>query len=381
MGGAGGDGGVGIAASAPSVDIELRKTLSLRGIMTTVNSLTVEYAAIDPAGAFSMLFLEAAPVIYAEGEDWEDKVIRVQVNPDDSRATIHGLNPGTQYVVSLGYNTYESDQDYIVDAVKVQTADIATRIRVDKLTSERVYFNLMLDPDYVIDSGRIVLLADGLEADFADINIAAAISAEGWSSSLSYESGATLELKLVDVNYDGVQISLEKANIYIKNTTDSVVGGEAGGNKVGKSSKSKPDYEDEDEEEDLDEEDLDEEVDEEEAEDDGDTTDDSEKPTGDPDEPGEPNGNDDATEGGTTGSDDDDDGTVNDDPDDIDKTGKDEDEEDGETEDDGDTTDDSEKPTGNPDGPGEPNGNDDSTEGGTTGSDGDEPTDSGNIDG
>ena len=89
------------------------------------------------------------------------------------------LNPGTQYVVSLGYNTYESDQDYIVDAVKVQTADIATRIRVDKLTSERVYFNLMLDPDYVIDSGRIVLLADGLEADFADINIAAAISAEG----------------------------------------------------------------------------------------------------------------------------------------------------------------------------------------------------------
>lgn len=341
MGGAGGDGGVGIAASAPSVDIELRKTLSLRGIMTTVNSLTVEYAAIDPAGAFSMLFLEAAPVIYAEGEDWEDKVIRVQVNPDDSRATIHGLNPGTQYVVSLGYNTYESDQDYIVDAVKVQTADIATRIRVDKLTSERVYFNLMLDPDYVIDSGRIVLLADGLKADFADINIAAAISAEGWSSSLSYESGATLELKLVDVNYDGVQISLEKANIYIKNTTDSVVGGEAGGNKVGKSSKSKPDYEDEDEEEDLDEEDLDEEVDEEEAEDDGDTTDDSEKPTGDPDEPGEPKGNDDATEGGTTGSDDDD-GTVNDDPDDIDKTGKDEDEEDGETEDDGDTTDDSE---------------------------------------
>ena len=34
-----------------------------------------------------------------------------------------------------------------------------------------------------------------------------------------------------------------------------------------------------------------------------------------------------------------------------------------------------------PDGPGEPKGKDDSTEGGTTGSDGDEPTDSGNIDG
>ena len=34
---------------------------------------------------------KAAPVIYAEGEDTRKKVIRVQVNPDDSRATIHGL--------------------------------------------------------------------------------------------------------------------------------------------------------------------------------------------------------------------------------------------------------------------------------------------------
>ncbi len=222
-GGAGGAGGVGIAGGGNSADFDFRKTLSLRGIMTRVNSLSVEYAVIDPAGTFSMVFLEAAPTVYTTDSNKEDQIVRVQVNVDDSKATIYGLNPGTSYTVSLGYRTYESEEDYVVDVVKVQTADIATRIRVDRLMCDKVAFNLKLDSDYVIDSGRIVLLADGTEVDTVEIDVAAAISSEGWSSTLGYSSATTLELRLEDIEYDGEPISLENATVTIKNTTDSVV--------------------------------------------------------------------------------------------------------------------------------------------------------------
>jgi hypothetical protein len=124
-----------------------------------------------------------------------------------------------------------------VDVVKVQTADIATRIRVERLTSDKVDFNLKLDSDYVIDKGCIVLLADGTEADRVDIDVAAAISSEGWSSTLGYSSGTTLELlelRLEDIEYDGEPISLENANVIIKKTTASVVNIDESINDTGK---------------------------------------------------------------------------------------------------------------------------------------------------
>jgi hypothetical protein len=221
LGGAGGSGGMGVAGVNTAADFEFRKALSLRGIMTGVNSLSVEYSAIDLAGEFSTVFLEAAPTVYTDLAEKENQTVRVQINTEDSRATVYGLNPGTSYIVSLGYCTYESTEDYIVDVVKVQTADIATILQAVRLTRDEVYFNFKLDSDYVIDGGRIVLLADGSEVDTATINVAAAISSAGWSSSLKYSSGATLELRLMDIEYEGRPISLENANVIIKNTTAS----------------------------------------------------------------------------------------------------------------------------------------------------------------
>jgi|GEM_PF-845944 hypothetical protein len=222
-GGAGGAGGVGIAGGQSSLGADLRKTLSLRGIMTKVNSLVVDYSVFDPTGAFGMVFVEVSPTVYADEAEKEAQTVRVVVNIDDTRATVYGLNPGTSYVVSLGYRTYESTEDYVVDMVKVQTEEIATRIRVERLTSDRVYFNLKLDSEYIIDGGRIVLLADGIEVDTKVIDVAAGISAAGWSSSLSYNSGTALELQLTDVEYAGEPITLQNVNVVIMNTTSSAV--------------------------------------------------------------------------------------------------------------------------------------------------------------
>ncbi|MGI6606051.1 MAG: hypothetical protein ACOX2X_03295 [Peptococcia bacterium] len=36
---------------------------------------------------------------------------------------------------------------------------------LERLTCDKVFFNLKLDPEYVIDGGRIVLMADGIEVD------------------------------------------------------------------------------------------------------------------------------------------------------------------------------------------------------------------------
>lgn len=222
-GGAGGAGGVGIAGGQSSLGADLRKTLSLRGIMTKVNSLVVDYSVFDPTGAFGMVFVEVSPTVYADEAEKEAQTVRVVVNIDDTRATVYGLNPGTSYVVSLGYRTYESTEDYVVDMVKVQTEEIATRIRVERLTSDRVYFNLKLDSEYIIDGGRIVLLADGVEVDTKEIDVAAGISAAGWSSSLSYNTGTVLEIQLADIEYAGEPITLKNVNVVIMNTTSSAV--------------------------------------------------------------------------------------------------------------------------------------------------------------
>ncbi len=228
-GGTGGDGGVGVVGGGSSASLKFRNVLSLRGVKTRVNSISVDYSVTDPGGEFSTVFLEVAPTDISQ----KDKLtVRKQVSIDENKETVYGLNPGTSYTVSLGYRTYDSTEDFIVDVVKVQTAGIAARIRLERLTSGEVYFNLELDPDYIVERGRIVLVADSLEVDEKDIDVQAAISSGGWSSSLGYTSGTTLELKLVDMEYDGEPISLAAANLVFTNTTASAnedTGGSTGG--------------------------------------------------------------------------------------------------------------------------------------------------------
>lgn len=223
-GGTGGKGGTGVAPEdkEEEYDFTLNNVLSLRGVKTTANTVEINYLINDPTGEFSMAFLRVRSFIDdGTGAAFDQKI---GLNASATKQIVTGLSPGAQYVISIGYrplNAAVTDPDRITDSVKVATRSITAQIAVTRLSKDEATFKLLMDSGFKIDSGDIVLYADGTEQSRKAIDTAAACSADGWTSSLTYRGGANLELRLENIVFSGKPISLSYSSVKFVNATSS----------------------------------------------------------------------------------------------------------------------------------------------------------------
>ena len=223
-GGTGGKGGTGVAPEdkEEEYDFTLNNVLSLRGVKTTANTVEISYLINDPTGEFAMAFLRVRSFIDdGTGAAFDQKI---GLNASAAKQVVTGLSPGTQYVISIGYrplNASDTDPDRITDSVKVTTRSITAQIGVNRLSKDEVTFKLLMDGSFKIDSGEIVLYADGTEQSRKAIDTAAACSADGWTSSLTYRGGVNLELRLENIVFSGKPVSLGYSNVKFVNSTSS----------------------------------------------------------------------------------------------------------------------------------------------------------------
>ncbi len=223
-GGTGGKGGTGVAPEdkEEEYDFTLNNVLSLRGVKTTANTVEVNYLINDPTGEFAMAFLRVRSFIDdGTGTAFDQKI---GLNASATKQIVTGLSPGTQYVISIGYrplNAADTDPDRITDSVKVATRSITAQIAVTRLSKDEVTFKLLMDGSFKIDSGEIVLYADGAEQSRKAIDTAAACASGGWTSSLTYRGGVNLELRLENTVFDGKPVSLAYSNVKLVNSTSS----------------------------------------------------------------------------------------------------------------------------------------------------------------
>ena len=217
-GGAGGTGGTGVSGSASSY-ADGRYSMNLSGVTQYVNMLNVYYNVVDPFGNYGTVFLVVRP---SEGTEQEIEAgtQTIVLDVDASSVGVYGLNPDTRYTLELCYVPVEANAtSQIDDVMRVETLAIEHQIYVMLLADGQLTVNVRLDSRYQVDSARLYLdVGTGAASAWQDVDIAAAVSAAGWTTTLTYTDsyyGALLNLRFADVKYAGADIELSNTTSLI----------------------------------------------------------------------------------------------------------------------------------------------------------------------
>lgn len=179
----------------------LPKSVTLKGISVNSSYVDIDYYIIDPQGKYQTVYL------LVEGD------ISKTIALDKSKTTyrVTGLTQNTEYKITLGSKeTKKSGEilDIIEDVVNIRTLKNNSQISITKVGIDKIYFNLKMDNSYIIDSGKVALYVDGQKISSTPINIEKSVTDDGWSSSIDYNYGNEIILKLEDTVYNGKKVEM-----------------------------------------------------------------------------------------------------------------------------------------------------------------------------
>lgn len=187
-----------------SNNTELIKSLSLRSVTATSSYIDVEYSVVDPENKYQLVY------IILEQNGTQEKIV---LDKTQTFYRIEKLQPNAQYTISLAYRIVDANatsQEYIEDTIAIRTEKILSNITIDKITSNRIYFTLKIDQNYIFDSAKVAIYCNGEQKGTLDVNIEQATSVNGWSSSFeNTDRSGELVLKLEDVYYQNKKIEFE----------------------------------------------------------------------------------------------------------------------------------------------------------------------------
>ena len=220
-GGNGGDGGVGgDGGKGSDANVNALKWVKLVGVTAGIGTLDVDYVVTDITDDYVAIWLD---VVHKDSTG--NKVTnQIYLSKTDNSFTIRDCMPGTYYEVSLWYSAYfrtggligEKPESVKVDTVKVQTSSNLGNIEVVKQTENNIEFDIQLDNQYLIESGKVSLFRnDGslvgvVPLDRSTINEAAkhSVRLSIPVSGSALTNGERLYLQFTDVIYNGAAFTI-----------------------------------------------------------------------------------------------------------------------------------------------------------------------------
>lgn len=182
--------------------VSLSKGVTLLGITTTSSSLTVKYDIQDPESKYQVVYLEI------DG----DISKTIALDKSNTSYTVTGLTPNTNYKVTLASKELDDDGatiQNIDDIMIARTNKVNTNLTITKVTTNKIYYNLKLDSNYVFDQAQLSLYVDGVKQKTVDVNITSAVGQSGLSGNFDYIYGNEVILKLENVKYNGKAINID----------------------------------------------------------------------------------------------------------------------------------------------------------------------------
>ena len=188
----------------------INKRVSLRGAIAYPTYIDVSYIVTDPEDKYQAVYLLVNGI--KNGEATSEKII---LDKYDTKYRITNLEPRHEYTITLGYlEVVEEDNvknlvDKYEDVINIRTTRCDAYIKVTKISKGYVHFVFKMTENYAIESGRVVLYADGEEVDSVYVNYADALSANGFISKLPLVETDLFTLKLENARYNGNDVSLD----------------------------------------------------------------------------------------------------------------------------------------------------------------------------
>lgn len=189
----------------------ITKKVSLRGSVSSPTYIDVSYSVSDVADQYQAVYLLVTGLI--DGEKRSDKII---LDKYQTSYRLTDLTPRSEYTIVLGFIEKVASvtgemvlQDSTEDVINVRTTKATASITVDKIAKGKVNFTFRMSEEYVLESGKITLFAEGTQTDDGvEIDMIKAVSKSGFSSSLPLTEAVRFELKLTDAVYNGKPVEL-----------------------------------------------------------------------------------------------------------------------------------------------------------------------------
>ena len=184
--------------------INITKSLAMTSVTPYTSYIDVSYMINDPANEYTNVYLTLEKV----GEESEKTKIMISKNKTQYR--IRDLTPNTEYKISLCYSEVSKKnadliEEKIESSTTAKTKKISTRIVINKVSNNKVYYTVYYDTSYAFDSAIVTLYSDGNILGRQNIETANATSSKGFSGSISASDslGYEIILKIEDCIYQG----------------------------------------------------------------------------------------------------------------------------------------------------------------------------------
>ena len=175
---------------------DFSKWAALKSVTSSVTTITVNYSVYDPNNEYQSVFLQV--------DDNKGNINRMFVNKNETKYIIRELNKDSSYTVSFGYAESSNKEETVEDVVTVKTKSPSCNLKINKITSNYITYNLKIDSEYVYDIGQAVLYIDGVKAGSDEINMKKASSSSGFNGTISYNRlGYLNEITLEGLSYNG----------------------------------------------------------------------------------------------------------------------------------------------------------------------------------
>lgn len=186
------------------------KTTSIISVNPSVGSISIDYVIYDPLDEYESVFVEVR----------DDNGTLTSVGYFDKMNTnfiITGLKANIRYNLVFKYVYYNEEgvrQEVAFDDAVVTVGKPTLSLKVDKITSDTIYYTVILDEDYALDNIKVNLVSE-LD-DGSTINLSALFNEnalknqESVSGAFTYENiGKYVTLSLSDIVYSGYNLDMD----------------------------------------------------------------------------------------------------------------------------------------------------------------------------
>ena len=179
--------------------IKATKTTTIISVSASVGYINVDYVIYDPLDEYESVFVE----IY----DSNNNLFAVSYfDKTSNNLVIPGLRANTTYNLVFKYSYYDENKriENEFDTASVMMSSPTLSLKVNKVTSSKIYYTVYLDKDYKLDSLKVNLSSNNIDLSNTITN-PTKDTVEGY---FEYDGniGRYVNIYLSDVKYNGYDI-------------------------------------------------------------------------------------------------------------------------------------------------------------------------------
>ena len=180
---------------------DFNKYIALKGVNSSVSSITVSYAVVDSNNEHQYIFLTI--------DDGNGFTNKYYLNKNENSYLIRDLQVDHNYTLSFGYKLVSDNDDVVEDIVNVKTKSPSCNISVSKVSRTSLTYNVKISPEYKFDSGTVNLYTDNLSIDEQNVDMSKAATSGGFTGTFTFTNLGTINtLNVENIVYNGNKITL-----------------------------------------------------------------------------------------------------------------------------------------------------------------------------